>query len=181
MSPIEKALLDALKQCVPDDTRLLVSPSGSMRWSDPQSPILDVDGPFIEHGPGPSYVYLARQVRIDSYVADFAMTLDWCSGVLVIECDGFDFHDRTKQQAAYDRSRDRDLLRRGVLTIRFTGSEIKHSPERCAAEVYETLDIFASREMERCQAMGHGWERAWNELVKQQLEPQLDGLLSEVC
>ncbi len=54
---------------------------------------------------------------------------------LAIECDGHDFHDRTKQQAAYDRARDRELLmHHSITTIRFTGSEIFHSAERCAQE-----------------------------------------------
>lgn len=33
---------------------------------------------------------------------------------LVVECDGHEFHERTKEQAARDRSRDRALLERPV-------------------------------------------------------------------
>lgn len=60
---------------------------------------------------------------------------------LAIECDGHDFHDRTKQQAAYDRSRDRELLLHHVpiTTIRFTGSEIFHSKERCAGQAMQVF------------------------------------------
>jgi len=81
---------------------------------------------------------LARNVRVESYRLDFLIGMS-TPGVLAVECDGHDFHDRTKQQAAYDRARDRELLRRGIHTIRFTGSEITHSAERCATEVFETL------------------------------------------
>jgi very-short-patch-repair endonuclease len=86
---------------------------------------------------------LWADVTIDSYRIDFM--LDAGYGELAIECDGHDFHDRTKQQAAYDRSRDRWLLARGLSTARFTGSEIVHSPERCAQEIYEISKVMNRR------------------------------------
>jgi hypothetical protein len=58
-----------------------------------------------------------------------------CPCFLGIECDGHDFHERTKEQAAKDRSKDRVLKVRGLDIIRFTGSEITRDPGRCAAEV----------------------------------------------
>jgi very-short-patch-repair endonuclease len=85
------------------------------------------------------YATLNFQVALLTYVADFVLTAN--GGLrLVVECDGHDFHDRTKQQAAYDRARDRELLAIGIRTIRFTGSEIHHSAERCAQETWR---IFA--------------------------------------
>lgn len=82
-------------------------------------------------------IYLYRSVSVLSYRVDFLLEI----GVrkLAIECDGHAFHDRTKQQAAYDRARDRELLEFGIATIRFTGSEIVHSPERCAGESFRCL------------------------------------------
>lgn len=76
---------------------------------------------------------LYRSVRIDGYRAD--LLLEHNGSLLVIECDGHEWHERTQQQAAYDRARDRALLLRGIETMRFTGSEIFHSPHRCAADV----------------------------------------------
>ena len=73
-------------------------------------------------------------VVVGSYRVDFLLETTY--GVVAIECDGHDWHDRTKQQAAYDRSRDRELLISGVPTIRFTGSEIHHSIDRCVSDVY---------------------------------------------
>lgn len=43
---------------------------------------------------------------------------------LAVECDGHDFHEKTKEQARRDKSRDRILISHGIHTIRFTGSEI---------------------------------------------------------
>ncbi len=54
---------------------------------------------------------------------------------IVVECDGHDFHERTKDQARRDRSRDRDLQAEGWRVLRFTGSEIVSNPELRAAEV----------------------------------------------
>ena len=46
--------------------------------------------------------------------------------LIAVECDGHEFHEKTKQQAARDKARDRD---------RFTGSEIWKDPGACADEV----------------------------------------------
>lgn len=53
----------------------------------------------------------------------------------VIECDGHDFHDRTKEQAAKDRRRDRYFAMEGISVIRYTGSEITQDPCWCAKEI----------------------------------------------
>lgn len=58
---------------------------------------------------------------------------------LVIECDGHDFHERTKEQARRDRRRDRSMLLGGHNVMRFTGSEIFADAEACAAEISEHL------------------------------------------
>lgn len=52
-----------------------------------------------------------------------------------VECDGHDFHERTKEQAARDRKRDRDLQAAGYLILRFTGSEIARDPSAVAREI----------------------------------------------
>lgn len=51
---------------------------------------------------------------------------------LIIECDGHDFHERTKEQAARDKSRDRDMTAAGYSIMRFTGSEIHKDAAACA-------------------------------------------------
>jgi very-short-patch-repair endonuclease len=53
----------------------------------------------------------------------------------VIECDGHDFHERTKEQAKRDRSRDRRLQAAGYRVFRFTGSELYRNTLACACEV----------------------------------------------
>lgn len=57
----------------------------------------------------------------------------------VVECDGHEFHERTKDQAAHDRSNDRAALQAGYPVLRFTGSEIWRNPWGCAGEVVSFL------------------------------------------
>lgn len=56
---------------------------------------------------------------------------------LIIECDGHDYHERTKEQAARDRSRDRELIAAGYTVFRFTGSELWRNPIKCGVEVLD--------------------------------------------
>ncbi len=56
---------------------------------------------------------------------------------LVIECDGHDYHERTKAQARRDRQRDREMTAADITVFRFTGSEIYRDVARCAAEAME--------------------------------------------
>ncbi len=55
--------------------------------------------------------------------------------LFAIECDGHDFHEKTKEQARRDKSRDRHLLKSGVHVVHFTGSEIWHDAGGCVSEV----------------------------------------------
>jgi very-short-patch-repair endonuclease len=84
---------------------------------------------------------LAAQRHILNYRVDFVAY--WNAAPerqrIVIECDGHNFHERTKEQAAKDRSRDRALQQAGFRVFRFTGSEIYRDAFKCAAEVLESL------------------------------------------
>lgn len=56
---------------------------------------------------------------------------------LIVECDGHEYHERTKQQAARDRSRDRLAVVEGYDCFRFTGSELWRDPWGCSEEVVD--------------------------------------------
>jgi very-short-patch-repair endonuclease len=80
------------------------------------------------------------QVKVGRRRIDFVVTyirgLDGV-GHVGIECDGHAFHEKTKDQAARDKSRDRDLQNMGMRVFRFTGSEIYRDPISCADEAME--------------------------------------------
>src|SRR5262249_54867374 len=61
------------------------------------------------------------------------------SHFLAVECDGHEFHERNKEQAARDKSRDRWLAQGRIPVMRFTGSEINRDATACAMEVHEYL------------------------------------------
>ena len=61
-------------------------------------------------------------------------------GSVIVECDGHDFHERTKEQARRDRRRDRSLQAAGFTVFRFAGSEIFADPFKCAGEVISFLE-----------------------------------------
>ncbi|WP_394003573.1 endonuclease domain-containing protein [Xanthobacter versatilis] len=92
----------------------------------------------IGHCPAP--LVIVPQYIIRSDVAemriDFALFHgDDMSIAAAIECDGHDFHERTKEQAMKDRSRDRVIQSLGVSILRFTGAEIHRDPFGCADEI----------------------------------------------
>lgn len=95
-------------------------------------------------GPEDQYDYgtwVAPQYRIDKYTVDFLFQCN-CGGRaerLVVECDGHEFHEKTKQQAAHDKKRDRHFVKNGYRVLRFTGSEIYNSPKECAEDIEAVL------------------------------------------
>lgn len=82
---------------------------------------------------------LVCQYKAENARHDFAVLHPRVRAPFLIECDGHDFHERTKEQAARDRSRDRYALTRRRYMMRFTGSEIWRNPFGCADEVIDLV------------------------------------------
>jgi very-short-patch-repair endonuclease len=103
-------------------------------------PILSFDdgttAHYVHSAPLPD-IKVELQKHLPPYRVDFFLTLSSKGeqiGTIVVECDGHDFHERTKHQAARDRSRDRALTLDGHMVLRFTGSEIHNDVGHCAEE-----------------------------------------------
>jgi very-short-patch-repair endonuclease len=79
-------------------------------------------------------LFMVPQAPIGRYRADFALLMmaEGQTARLVVECDGHDFHEKTKQQAAHDKARDRYFVQKQWPVMRFTGSEIYRDANRCA-------------------------------------------------
>jgi very-short-patch-repair endonuclease len=87
------------------------------------------------------------QLSIGPYRADFLLV--WQPGVLdawphfhrtmVVECDGHEFHEKSKEQATADKARDRYMQARGHLVFRFSGSDIWRDAIACARETLSVL------------------------------------------
>jgi very-short-patch-repair endonuclease len=90
-----------------------------------------------------AHLLYAPQAQIEAYRVDFAFYQREEMGgtrALIVECDGHDFHERTKEQALADRSRDRRLQELGYTVYRFTGSEIYTDPMKCAEQILRWAD-----------------------------------------
>lgn len=108
-----------------------------------------IDGPFVI-GAAKDYpsdhrvregLGIFTQLMVGPYRVDFMLSLhiNGKYSFVVVECDGHDFHERTKEQARRDRSRDREMQMRGLRIIRFTGAEIYADARLCAEEALTHL------------------------------------------
>jgi very-short-patch-repair endonuclease len=92
-------------------------------------------------------ISITPQAQIDEYRVDFLVVFqpkfqkDRCNKCLsiVIECDGHDWHEKTKEQAARDKKRDRELLKKNYLVIRFTGSEIVNDSNNAMLDIAKVI------------------------------------------
>ncbi len=104
------------------------------------------------------HLLIAPQAELGSYRVDFLLTMtiiapkfELIDGEskatgdnkvikqMILECDGHDYHERTKEQAKNDRTRDRTLQQLGYLVFRYTGSEIWEDVFKCAQDAVNTL------------------------------------------
>lgn len=58
-------------------------------------------------------------------------------GTVAIELDGHDFHEKTKEQVAKDKKRERAIVKAGLPMLRFSGHEIWKDARACVLEVAE--------------------------------------------
>lgn len=88
---------------------------------------------------------LETQFQIESlngknYVADFLLYHEFAkigSRRLVIECDGHEYHNATKEQVEHDNLRDMDIKESGYDIIHFSGSQLFKYPMKCAEQAYK--------------------------------------------
>ncbi len=89
---------------------------------------------------------LTPQYEFDPYRLDFAFVADG-GRMLAVEVDGHDFHEKTQQQAEWDKRRDRFLVLGGWRVIRFTGSEVYRDVSKCVFEVLAHLEHLSASEV----------------------------------
>lgn len=86
-----------------------------------------------------SCVFLDSQYLIKceehNYYADFHLMIncegEFCETKLLIEIDGHDFHEKTKEQVAKDKERELNIKMQGYDIIRFSGSQVYNDPIDC--------------------------------------------------
>lgn len=90
----------------------------------------------IKSGPGNSNKVNNKSSNKESFRVDFLLRakVNKKEHKVIVECDGHEFHERTKEQAARDKQRVRMLVLEGYIVLNYTGSEIWNSPFKCARE-----------------------------------------------
>ena len=128
-SPIEKRLLAGML------CHLAGGIVGRVIYADLPNPPWERDGDVEIH----------LQKQIGDYRVDFCIDVrNACQ--IVVECDGHDFHERTKEQARRDKSRDRWFVSQGIRVVRFTGSEIYRNTEECVDEISALIEAEQDRD-----------------------------------
>lgn len=88
-------------------------------------------------------IVFSPQVEIGKYKVDFCITIPIYNQEkdkkIIIECDGHEFHEKTKEQAQHDKERDRYLQAEGYPIYRFTGSEIYKNPLKIYFELCDII------------------------------------------
>lgn len=113
--------------------------SGSIR--DAITHILKLEGGLV----------LDNQVKVGKYRVDFLFKIiefgqkkPFCQ--YVVECDGHEFHEKTKEQVEKRNRRDRFLESKGYTVIHLSGSEIYNNPQQA---LYDVLNTIIMREANR--------------------------------
>ena len=77
------------------------------------------------------------------YRADIVFDMDFYSSgkpyKLVIECDGHEFHEVTKEQVEKRNIRDMDLKIQGYDVLHYSGSQICKNPKQCARDITQYI------------------------------------------
>lgn len=81
---------------------------------------------------------------IAGYIPDILISIDASEVGYAIEIDGYEWHEKTKEQAINDRKKDRAYLKNGYIPIRFLGSEVYHN---AMDTVIEMIEIIISNEL----------------------------------
>jgi very-short-patch-repair endonuclease len=118
-SPLEFELFFSLKRCI----KRLNQDHSKDFWIHTQYP-LSVNG---------------SNYRADILICEIGTEGNTNYPHVVIECDGHDFHEKSKEQVQRDKKRDRDLQLAGYRVIRFTGSEIFKNAYKCARETTDFI------------------------------------------
>lgn len=130
-SPIEETLLAAL---LTEDSAFYYE--GEPILLAPGQPI---NLPELGDDTDAALFILAPQLPVEGYKIDIAAAYTFTGKRVAIECDGHEFHQKTKEQVEHDTARDRALLAAGWPTMRFPGSAIHKDPFACAAQVARFL------------------------------------------
>lgn len=80
-----------------------------------------------------------KESYFDGYIPDFVIYVNNLLSGYVIEIDGHEWHEKTKEQARADKEKDRVYLKNKFIPVRFTGSEVYHDVKKCVDDLFEII------------------------------------------
>jgi very-short-patch-repair endonuclease len=81
---------------------------------------------------------LRFQYKCGKYKIDFAIIRKYCK--IAIELDGFKWHDRNKDQFAYERERQNYLVSKGFIVLRYTWQAVTKDWLSVQCEIMKTIE-----------------------------------------
>jgi very-short-patch-repair endonuclease len=98
-------------------------------------------------------IFIQPQAKIGKYKVDFLLKCNNHVPVefypdVIVELDGHLFHDKNKEQRAYEKARDRYFVQNGYKVIHYTGSEVVKDPYRVAHEALKMAAAFVGSSIE---------------------------------
>lgn len=100
----------------------------------------------IYFNPNLEIVGFEKQCEIEcgenKYRVDFLIPVIFYKNIYrcyIVECDGYEFHQKTKEQVENDYIRQRNIEMKGYRIIKFTGSEVFKDANNCVTEILKYI------------------------------------------
>jgi very-short-patch-repair endonuclease len=74
------------------------------------------------------------------YIPDFAIYVNGASYGFVIEIDGYQWHEKSREQARIDKEKERTYLKKCFIPVRFAGYEVYHHSNNCIHDLFEIIE-----------------------------------------
>lgn len=131
----QQRIIDCLKKCeTPIEQILALSMNESWQLNHLDRHSIDL----VAIEPQSEFICNEKTYRVDFCLVVFDyLTKDGYA--FIVECDGHDFHEKTKEQVKIRNDRDRNLTANGNKIIHFSGSEIFKNAPKCADDIYEFI------------------------------------------
>lgn len=114
----------------------------ALDWTQSGTPIEKIIGcKLVEAQMLYGYLYfnVSFQERIEEYTLDFLVKYSspTTNFKVIIECDGHEFHEKTREQVSKDKKRDRYFSKNGFTIFRYSGSEIVNNPNQVKKDLWD--------------------------------------------
>lgn len=160
MNEIEKSFYDELIRIMKHGKKITTkSCSSVLAYFEEESTLEDTIGEarvHTEYGYIDFIIKIKPQYKIGTYYADFVISFESPyveENYVAIEIDGHEWHEKTKEQVARDKKRERYLLRKDFPVMRFSGSEVFHNLKECAIECYEIMLERTESKLAQCRRL----------------------------